>query len=52
MTTLVYTAQGSDVSMTMVDGKILYEDGKFTTLNPEKVIQNARAAIRRLYGEE
>ena len=52
MTTLVYAAQGSDVSMTMVDGKILYEDGKFTTLNPEKVIQNARAAIRRLYGEE
>ena len=52
MTTLVYAAQGSDVSMTMVDGKILYEDGKFTTLNPEKVIQNARAAIRRLHGEE
>lgn len=52
MTTLVYAAQGTDVSMTMVDGKILYEDGKFTTLNPEKVIQNARAAIRRLYGEE
>ena len=52
MTTLVYAAQGSDVSMTMVDGKILYEDGKFTTLNPEKVIQNARAAIRRLYGEK
>ena len=52
MTTLVYAAQGSDVSMTMVDGKILYEDGKFMTLNPEKVIQNARAAVRRLYGEE
>ena len=52
MTTLVYAAQGSDVSLTMVDGKILYEDGKFMTLNPEKVIQNARAAVRRLYGEE
>lgn len=52
MSMLVYAAQGSDVSMTMVDGKILYEDGKFATLNPERVMRNARAAVRRLYGEE
>ena len=38
--------------MTMVDGKILYENGKFMTLNPEKVFANAKKAIRRLYGEE
>ncbi len=52
MTMLAYAAQGSDVSMTMVDGKILYENGKFMTLNPEKVFANAKKAIRRLYGEE
>ncbi len=52
MAMLVYTAQGSDVCMTMVDGKILYENGKFYTLNPTQVIENAKAAVKRLYGEE
>ena len=49
---LVYSAQASDVSMTMVDGRILYEDGKYLTLDPEQVLFNARAAVRRLYGKE
>lgn len=52
MSLLVYSAQASDVSMTMVDGKILYEDGKYFTLDPEAVFENARAAVKRLYGEE
>ena len=52
MALLVYSAQASDVCMTMVDGKILYEDGKFLTLDPETVMNNARAAVKRLYGEE
>ncbi len=52
MSMLVYAAQASDVCMTMVDGKILYQDGKFFTLNPEKVFENARSAVRRLYEEE
>jgi len=30
---LIYSAHGSDVCMTMVDGKILYENGKFTSLD-------------------
>ena len=30
---LVYSARGSDVAMTMVRGRILYENGKFPTLN-------------------
>ena len=50
MAMLVYAAQGSDVSMTMVDGRILYEDGRFFTLDPERVLNNARAAVARLYG--
>ena len=48
---LVYAAQASDVCMTMVDGRILYEDGKFLTLDSERVLANARAAVARLYGE-
>lgn len=51
MAMLVYAAQASDVCMTMVDGKILYEDGKFLTLDSERVLANARAAVARLYGE-
>ncbi len=50
MVMLCYAVQASDVSMTMVDGRMLYEDGKFLTLNPEEVLRNARAAVERLYG--
>lgn len=38
---LVYSASGSDVIMTMVDGKVLYEDGKYTTIDIEEVIREA-----------
>ena len=46
---ICYSAQGSDVCMTMVDGKILYENGKFLTMDREKVMANARAAQKMLY---
>ncbi|MEE1199574.1 MAG: amidohydrolase [Christensenellales bacterium] len=49
---LVYSAQASDVCMTMVDGKILYEDGKYTTLDPDRVYGNVKAAMDRLYVEK
>lgn len=52
MAMLVYSTQASDVCMTMVDGNILYEDGKFLTLDKETVLKNAEAAVKRLYGEE
>ncbi len=52
MTMVVYAAQASDVCMTMVDGHILYEDGRFLTLDRQRVLQNAAAAVKRLYGEE
>ena len=39
---LVYSAQGSDVTLTMVHGKVLYRDGEFTTLNPRLVVERAR----------
>ncbi|MEG1430334.1 MAG: amidohydrolase family protein, partial [Oscillospiraceae bacterium] len=34
---LVYAAHGSDVTMTMARGKVLYRDGKFLTLDVEKI---------------
>ncbi len=30
---LVYAAQGADVRLTMVDGKVLYKDGEYTTID-------------------
>lgn len=35
---LVYSASGSDVKLTMVDGNILYNDGEYVTIDEEKVI--------------
>ncbi|GIV07761.1 MAG: hydrolase [Fimbriimonadales bacterium] len=34
---LVLVARSEDVAMTMVDGRILYRDGKFTALDPAKL---------------
>ncbi len=37
---VTYSAQGSDVCMTMVDGKILYKDGIYLTMDREKVFHD------------
>ena len=34
---LIYAAQGSDVVMTVVDGKVLYQNGEYPTLDVEKL---------------
>ena len=46
---LVYSAQGSDVSMTMVDGRILYQDGEFKTIDREKVYYHLEKVCKRLF---
>ena len=47
---VAYAAQGSDVVLTMVDGKILYENGEFLTLDADKIMYEAKAAVKHLYG--
>lgn len=45
---LLYSSSGSEVVMTMVDGKVLYEDGEFKTLDVEKAkaeVENAKNKI-------
>lgn len=37
LTNIVFAAQASDVVLTMVDGEVLYRDGKFKTIDIEKV---------------
>ena len=46
---IVYSAQGSDVVMTMVDGQILYENGEFLTLDRERILFEARETVKKLY---
>lgn len=46
---VTYSAQSSDVCMTMVDGKILYENGEYLTLDKEKIYYDIEKAIRKLY---
>ncbi len=45
---LVYSAQAGDVCMTMVDGKILYENGEYLTLDKDRVIYEFRQSFGRL----
>ena len=45
---VAYSMQGSDVVLTMVDGRILYENGEYLTLDREKIIYEANAAAARL----
>ncbi len=49
---LTYSAQSSDVIMTMVDGKILYENGEYKTLDKERIYFDVKKAIRKLYEVE
>ena len=39
---LVYATQGSDVCLTMVNGRVLYREGRYTTLDPKLVMERAR----------
>ena len=49
MALLTYAAQSSDVCMTMVDGRILYENGAFLTLDADRIYREFAAAMERLY---
>ncbi len=41
---MLYSMQGSDVELTMVDGKILYENGEYPLMDIEHVIYEAKAS--------
>ncbi len=50
---LVYSAKGGDVALTMVRGKILYQSGKFPTIDLQAVVEELTTyAIPKLFAEE
>ncbi len=46
---LVYSAQGSDVCLTVCDGRELYKDGVFLTIDAERVYADVRRITEQLY---
>jgi 5-methylthioadenosine/S-adenosylhomocysteine deaminase len=43
---LVYAANGSAVSTTIIDGRVVYDDREFTTIDEKKVLHQANTAFR------
>ena len=53
MNGLVFSAKGGDVAMTMVRGKILYQNGQFPTIDLKAVVEDLTTyAIPRLFAEK
>ncbi|MDO4383670.1 MAG: amidohydrolase [Eubacteriales bacterium] len=48
---LVYSASGKDILLTMVDGKVLYKDGEYCTLDIEKIMAETDAARKKILSE-
>jgi 5-methylthioadenosine/S-adenosylhomocysteine deaminase len=48
---LVYSADGKDVLMTMVDGEIVYRDGEYKTIDIEKTMAEAEAATQNILAQ-
>ncbi|WP_206458791.1 amidohydrolase [Anaerovorax sp. IOR16] len=48
---LVYSTSGSDVILTMVDGKVLYHRGEFKTIDIERVVYEVEKSKERILGE-
>ena len=51
LSNLIYSAQSSDVRLTMVNGKILYENGEYKTLDEEKIKYMSSQIQKRILGE-
>ncbi len=47
---LVYSASGTDVVLTMVDGKVLYRNGEYTTLDIERINYETEKSRQRILG--
>ena len=45
---IVYSADSSVVKMTMIDGKILFEDGKYTTIDLDEVYRETNKLMKEL----
>ncbi len=52
LSSLVFSVQGGDVAMTMVRGKVLYQNGRFATIDLNEVVKElSQYAIPKLFAE-
>ena len=53
LTSLVHGASGSDVVLTMVRGKVLYQGGRYLTIDLDKVVEElSQYAMNKVFAEE
>ena len=50
LSNVAYTASGSEIVLTMCDGRVLYRDGAFPTIDVERAVYEVEAACRRIAG--
>lgn len=48
LTNIIYSSNGSEIKLTMVDGEIVYKDGSFTHIDIEKVKYELTVAFERI----
>ncbi len=48
---IVFSAMGTDVCLTMVDGKVLYKDGEYLTIDLERAVYNANKSTERILAQ-
>lgn len=48
---IVYSAQSSDIYMTAIDGRIVYKDGEFLTIDKERIQYEASRRVERICGQ-
>ncbi len=48
---VVFSAMGTDVCLTMADGKVLYRDGVCTTMDLERILYNANQSTRKILAQ-
>ena len=51
MSDLIFSAQSSNVVMTMADGRVIYKDGEFKLVDKEKVYAEVKQRFSRITGE-
>ena len=48
---IVFSAQSSDIVLNMIDGRVVYKNGEYLTIDRERVIFEANKSFERILGE-
>lgn len=51
LSNIIFSAQADDICLSMVDGKVVYRDGKIPHMDVEKIIYQCRSIKDRILGE-